>query len=225
MTRVLALVIVIAALGIGFIAGGCEDKEPLARGKELYDACMPCHGKQGEGTEVVAAPAIGGLPEWYIEAQVMKFRAGKRGYHFDDLAGLRMRPMSLSMPTEADVKLVANFISLMPRPAHKAEIQGGNVEHGKQLFTVCVACHGADAGGNQALNAPMLAGADDWYLQSQLHKFKTKMRGDPAVDAIGATMQAMSMTLPDEQAEKDVIAYIKTLPVPAAKPAAAPPKG
>jgi cytochrome c553 len=196
-----------------------EPKEPLARGKELYDACMPCHGSNGQGVAVASAPEIAGLPAWYIEAQLMKFRAGKRGYHFDDLAGLRMRPMSLSLATEQDVKDVALFVAQLPRTAHASTptTQGGNVEHGKQLFATCVACHGADAAGNQALNAPELAGADDWYLFAQLLKFKAKIRGDGAVDPVGATMQAMSLTLPDEQAMKDVVAYIKTLPVPPKK--------
>jgi cytochrome c553 len=208
------------ATTIAMLSVACtEPKEPIARGQELYDACMPCHGKDAQGVAVASAPEIAGLPEWYIEAQVMKFRAGKRGYHFDDLAGLRMRPMSLSMPTEQDVKDVALYIAQMPRKAHEttAVTQGANVEHGKQLFAACVACHGADGGGNQALNAPELAGSDDWYLLAQLTKFKAKIRGDGAVDPVGATMQAMSMTLPDEQAMKDVVAYIKTLPVPPKK--------
>ena len=210
--------IVASALVVAALSACSPPTEPLARGEELYITCQPCHGKEGGGTPVVLAPAIGGLPEWYIEAQVMKFRAGKRGYHFDDLAGMRMRPMAMTMGTEQDVKDVALYISQMARPAHAPTQQGGNSDHGKQLFVTCTACHGADAAGNQALNAPELAGADDWYMVEQLHKFKAKIRGDGAIDAVGATMQAMSMTLTDEQAVKDVVAYIKTLPVPAKPP-------
>lgn len=209
---------------------GCEPAEPMSRAKSLYDSCLPCHGEAGEGFPRVLAPSIAGLPQWYVEAQLMKFRAMKRGYHFDDLPGLRMRPMAMSLPTENDVKIVAAYIAQMPRTAHAATIQGGDVNKGKTYFQTCIACHGADGAGNQALNAPAIAGADDWYLFDQLVKYKTKQRGDPAVDAIGATMQAMTATLPDEQAMKDVVAYIKTLPVPASAapvPAAAPapPKG
>jgi cytochrome c553 len=164
------------------------------------------------------------LPQWYVEAQLWKFRSAQRGYHFDDIAGLRMRPMALSMPTELDVKTVSAYIATLPRPAHAATVQGGDVNKGKALFATCIACHGADGAGNQVLNAPAIAGADDWYLLEQLQKFKTKMRGDPAIDKVGATMQAMTATLPDEQAMKDVVAYIKTLPPPPAAPAA-PAKG
>lgn len=217
---------IVVALAAAVVAGACTaPKEPLPRGQELYESCMPCHGQDGAGNPAVLAPAIAGLPQWYVEAQVMKFRAGKRGYHFDDIAGLRMRPMALSMPTEDDVKVVSAYIAQMPRPAHAPMVQGGNAEKGKGLFATCVACHGADGGGMQALNAPAIAGADDWYLLEQLQKFKKKVRGDPAVDPVGATMQAMTATLADEQAMKDVVAYIMTLPPPkppAPAPAPAP---
>lgn len=219
--QALALFAAVAALGT--LTACLEPTEPMARGKSLYDSCLPCHGETGEGFPSVLAPSIGGLPEWYIEAQLMRFRAVKRGYHFDDLPGLRMRPMAMSMPSEHDVKLVAAYIAQMPRAVHQATIQGGDVNKGKGYFQTCVACHGADGAGNQALNAPAIAGADDWYLFDQLVKFKTKQRGDPAIDPIGATMQAMSGTLPDEQAIKDVVAYIKTLPVPVSAALPAPP--
>lgn len=209
--KMCSLVLAVAALGA---LSACEPTDPMARGESLYDSCLPCHGENGEGFARVLAPSIGGLPQWYIEAQLLKFRAVKRGYHFDDRAGLRMRPMALSMPTEDDVKTVAAYIAQMPRVVHAATIQGGDVSKGKGYYQTCLACHGVEGAGNQALNAPAIAGADDWYLFEQLVKFKTKQRGDPAIDAIGATMQAMTATLPDEQAMKDVVAYVKTLPVP-----------
>lgn len=220
--RTLAL----GAIGVAMLAVLPACLEPANahdRGAELYESCLPCHGADGAGNQRVLAPAVAGLPQWYIEAQLMKFRAVKRGYHFDDLAGLRMRPMAMSMPTEDDVKAVSAYIASLPRPASHATLQGGNVEKGKALFNTCIACHGADGMGNQALNAPALAGADDWYMLEQLLKFKSKVRGDPALDPVGATMQAMTATLPDEQSMKDVIAYIKTLPVPVSAAMPAPP--
>lgn len=206
---------IVVALATLVVAGACfEPKDQLARGAELYESCMPCHKADGSGKPEVLAPSIAGLPAWYVEAQLTKFRAAKRGYHFDDVAGLRMRPMALSMPTADDVKTVSAFVSQMPRVTHAPMVQGGDASKGQQLFATCTACHGADGAGNQAMNAPAIAGADDWYLLEQLGKFKKKVRGDPAIDAVGATMQAMTATLPDEQAMKDVVAYIKTLPPP-----------
>jgi cytochrome c oxidase subunit 2 len=46
---------------------------------------------------------------------------------------------------------------------------------------------------------------------TQLNKFRSGVRGGNPADVKGSLMRAMSMTLPDEQAMKDVIAYIMTL--------------
>ena len=51
----------------------------------------------------------------------------------------------------------------------------------------------------------------DWYLVKQLHKYKTGVRGRNPGDVAGARMWPISLTLADEQAMKDVVAYIMTL--------------
>ena len=76
---------------------------------------------------------------------------------------------------------------------------------------MCIACHGADGHGTQALGAPPIAGQADWYLMAQLKKFKTGMRGVNPRDNTGALMKAIANTLPDTLAMRDVIAYVKTL--------------
>ena len=200
-----------AALAVSFTA--CmAPTEPAKLGQAHYNTCLPCHGSAGEGNVTIEAPAIAGLPQWYIEAQLHKFRAGVRGSHFDDLAGLRMRPMAGALHAEADVVAVSGYVASMKRPMHAPMVQGGDPNKGKASFAVCVACHGPDGAGNQALNAPALVGADDWYLLAQLKKFKAGVRGTNPKDVTGAQMRAMSMTLADEQAMKDVVAYIMALP-------------
>lgn len=211
---------IVAALAIVAACSACfAPAETVSRGQELYESCMPCHLKDGGGNPAILAPSIAGLPAWYLESQLMKFRAGKRAYHFDDVSGLRMRPLAMSMPTHEDVKTVSAYIAQMPRVTHAATVQGGDVSKGQSAYATCAACHGADGAGNQAVNAPAIAGADDWYLLLQLQKFKGKVRGDPQIDAVGGTMQAMAAAIPDEQAMKDLVAYIKTLPPPAQAPA------
>jgi hypothetical protein len=48
-------------------------------------------------------------------------------------------------------------------------------------------------------------------MLTQLQNFKARVRGGNPQDVQGALMYAMSNTLVDEQAMKDVIAYIQTL--------------
>jgi cytochrome c oxidase subunit II len=83
---------------------------------------------------------------------------------------------------------------------------------GKALFTVCSACHGQQAEGLQALNAPKLAGQADWYLKREIENFKSGVRGADPGDKAGMQMVPMVATLANEDAIDNVVAYIETLP-------------
>ena len=181
------------------------------RGAQLYDFCSQCHRADGSGNPLVLAPSIAGLPHWYIENQLRKFREGVRGAHFDDIPGMRMRPMSLWLQSEADLEAVAAHVASMPRTNPEPILVGGNATAGAALFAPCVACHNPDASGNPKLFAPPLAGASDWYLLSTLLRFKAGVRGANPADQYGIMMVAMASTLPDAQAMRDVIAHIMTL--------------
>ena len=192
--------------GCGVPEGGIE------RGDALFaNNCTPCHGNDGAGNPSIAAPAIAGLEEWYVKAQLDKFRSGARGTHFDDIEGMRMRPMSLTLKTDVDVQTVAAYVAAMPPAKVEATLQGGHADKGKVGYATCAACHGPDARGNKQLNAPGLKGAHDWYLLSQLKKFKSGTRGSNPADVTGAQMAPMAATLKSEQDMLDVIAHIQTL--------------
>ena len=77
---------------------------------------------------------------------------------------------------------------------------------------MCAACHGAQAEGNAALNAPKLSGQGGWYLKRQLKHFKNGARGTHDKDVFGKMMAPMAATLADDAAIANVSAYIKTLP-------------
>lgn len=87
----------------------------------------------------------------------------------------------------------------------------GDAAKGKALYTTCAACHGQNGEGQEALNAPKLAGQSDWYLTRQLQNFKAGIRGTNPKDTNGMTMAPMAQTLPTDAAIADVVAYIKTL--------------
>jgi hypothetical protein len=61
------------------------------------------------------------------------------------------------------------------------------------------------------MQSPPLAGQSDWYLVTQLDNFRAGVRGAAAEDTQGALMRASAMTLPDDGAVRDVVAYITTL--------------
>ncbi len=194
------------------LAGCGKVSEPgVDRGKQVFRTCVPCHGADGGGNETVGAPSIAGMEEWYLEAQLVKFRDGARGDHPDDVEGLRMRPMARALRTvPTDAASVAEYVASLPPQAPDRTLHG-DAAAGAAKYAVCIACHGPDGGGNQALNAPGLVDKDDWYLAKQITKFKTGVRGADPQDASGATMVPMSLTLADDQAVADVLAHIATL--------------
>lgn len=202
-------------LTLSVLSTACQDPSPdkasLKYSEDLYDGCVQCHGENGEGNQNLGAPAIAGLERWYIKAQLRKFKKSQRGWHLDDMAGKRMQPMALALDTDEKVDLVAAYVASLPRTNPAPTLEGGNPETGKIYFATCVQCHGADARGNLDEFGPPLAGASDWYLLTQLQNFKAGVRGTHADDVTGAKMRPFSMTLANEQAMKDVIAYIATL--------------
>ena len=90
----------------------------------------------------------------------------------------------------------------------------GDAEKGKTLYAICAACHGANAEGTAALNAPANAGQDPWYMTRQLKNFKAGIRGAHPDDTFGAQMRPMAMVLANDQAIADVVAYISSLDLP-----------
>jgi cytochrome c oxidase subunit 2 len=185
--------------------------KPTASGEQIFELCAQCHGANGQGQREFSAPAIAGLPQWYIETQLKKFRSGARGSHPDDVTGMLMRPMTLSFHNDGDMKAVAAFVSSLPRAAPAIELSGGDPAKGKALFATCSACHGPQGAGMEQVKAPPLVHTSDWYLLAQLKKFKQGIRGATPMDIEGSQMRPMATALADEQAMKDVVAHIATL--------------
>ncbi len=203
----LVAVTALAVLFAGLLASPAAAEED---GAELFELCVQCHGSAGQGNPLALAPSIAGLSEWYVKGQLEKFKAGYRGTHPDDLGGLRMYPMSLALRNDEQIAALSKYVSELP-PVKPEPTLDGDPTRGKALYTPCAACHGAQAEGLQALDAPSLHKVSDWYLLTQIKHFKEGIRGTNPNDVTGARMRPMSMVLADEQAMKDVIAYVMTL--------------
>jgi cytochrome c553 len=220
-----------ALLGAPNLASAQAAGASPERGKLLFSLCAQCHGDAGQGNQALGAPAIAGLPAWYVQNQLVKFSTGLRGKHFDDIEGMRMRPMSLWLtasqhaaqnlsgetPDPAqinpNIRDVSAFVGAMPATNPAPTVAGGSVANGQNAYLACGSCHGQNGEGMEAMTAPPLAGQSDWYLVRSLEKYKSGMRGyDPANDGLAAAMAGMAgALLPDEQAIKDVVAHIMTL--------------
>jgi cytochrome c oxidase subunit 2 len=197
---------VLLLLGVGAVHAG-----PGAVGRADFDVCQACHGSCGQGNHDLNAPRLAGLTAEYVERQLLDFRAGRRGGAPGDALGAEMAEMGKTLRDDVATKRVAYYISTLTATTATATVKG-SAPRGKDLFSRCTACHGADGAGNPLLQAPRLAGMSDWYLLRQLQSFRTGVRGMGSPDSPGARMRAIVMTLPGELAMVDVIAYIETLP-------------
>jgi cytochrome c oxidase subunit 2 len=108
---------------------------------------------------------------------------------------------------EADFQ---TWLAAQPTFAETQAMPVGDATRGATTYAVCLACHGPQGEGNQAMNAPKLAGQEPWYLRSQIAKFQSGMRGTE--DNISVQMRAMAAVLTTPAVVEDVLAYIGTFP-------------
>ena len=188
---------VVLAFSVAVIAStgafAAEPHEPVD-----HRFCFTCHGTDGMGSEGIQGPRLAGMESWYLKRQLELFRAGGRGVHPMDIEGMEMQPMAAIL-TDEEIDDIVQWASTWEYVPAEPTITGGDVQRGEQLYQACVMCHGDQAQGNQAMNAP------------ELKNFKAGYRGANPLDTFGAPMRAMTSGLADEQAIIDVVSYINTL--------------
>lgn len=82
---------------------------------------------------------------------------------------------------------------------------------GEKLFEVCSFCHAPQGQGSQRLDAPAIAGLDSWYIERQLHNFRSRLRGMHPEDVPGLQMSIISGVVRNEATIKNIAAYIASL--------------
>ena len=179
-------------------------------GAAQYGVCAACHGQQGEGSVAMNAPKLAGQGAWYLKRQILNYKNGLRGTHQGDTFGQQMIGMVATLADEQAIDNVVAHIRTFPDNPVTATIEG-DVAAGAQEYRICAYCHAGDGMGVQALNAPRVAGMSDWYLERQLHNFRDDVRGSHPQDYYGFQMGLMGQSIYDEQAIKNLVAYINTL--------------
>jgi cytochrome c oxidase subunit II len=193
---------------VGLLLGCAAVASAMAAPPDL-SYCTVCHGAQGNGNPAIHAPKIAGIEPWYLKRQLTLFRAGHRGTQSGDTTGMAMQPMVLQLDDAAIDKVVAYVATFEPK--QPARTVGGDARRGRSLYESCAGCHGKKGEGLQATGGPALAARSDWYLVTQLERFRTGLRGFAPEDIPGTQMRAATALLPDADAVRDVVAYINTL--------------
>ncbi len=68
---------------------------------------MTCHGADGLGDELLRAPPIVQLNDWYLVQELQNFKIGARGANPADVWGATMRANSVLLSDQAMVDLIA----------------------------------------------------------------------------------------------------------------------
>lgn len=208
---------------VALALAGCQPvpADSAARGEVLFSRCAFCHMADGAGNPELGAPAIAGMEGWYVAEQLTAFRNGARGAHAEDFPGMRMRPIAMTLRSEQDITDLATYVAQMTPVKPAATLHGGDPKAGAAKYGICVQCHGADGTGfdgtknatGQVKQVPGLAGRSDWYLKTQIHNFKSKIRGTgftPGSDKYQMANVWVNM-MASEQDVLDVLAHIQTL--------------
>lgn len=144
-------------------------------------------------------------------------RTGKFDILCQELCGLAHYAMRGAIQVDEQDDFQAWYDGL-PTFAQTMDQPPGDPAAGQALYAVCAACHGAQAEGNRAMNAPKTAGQKGWYLKRQLLAYKNGLRGTHEDDVFGRQMAPMAMTLVNDAAINNVVAYINSLPDEPADP-------
>jgi cytochrome c553 len=183
---------------------------PVAGAGVYGQVCAACHGLQGEGTEELFSPSIAGLPAWYGEEQLRKFRSGKRGFHPEDLPGQQMRAISLTL-TDEQISEAAAAVAAMPMIPTAAPPDGADIENGRFLFAnTCMECHRYNGMGEIVFHSAPLVSLNPSYLKRQLRQFRAGWRGADPDDLYGQKMVAITSHLSDDEIDL-LVDYIGAL--------------
>ena len=93
------------------------DKGDGSRGEDYYvNLCSACHGGSAQGNDVLGAPALAGLNDWYLRSSYQSYLDGVRGSHPDDFYGAQMSRLAPALADGDDIDDVIAFITtLAPR--------------------------------------------------------------------------------------------------------------
>jgi cytochrome c553 len=135
---------------------------------EKIEACLACHGASGT-SQTPLTPSLGGMPSFYVVAQLFLFRGGRR-------ASEVMEPMAKDL-SDSDLTSLADAISKLPPPKHSQEgFDQQKFSRGKEIVGKdrCASCHGADFSGDK--NVPRIANQREDYLLKALRDYKGNRR-------------------------------------------------
>jgi cytochrome c oxidase subunit 2 len=85
----------------------------IARGEELFNTCVSCHGDKGQGIWSLNAPRLTGMDDWYVAGQLENLKQGIRGAHRRDYYGEQMAFMARTLVRDSDINDVVAYLNTL----------------------------------------------------------------------------------------------------------------
>lgn len=181
------------AMAATMLSTGCTDTAPVAdpfeQSGELIalsggdagaaNACIVCHGIEGEGDGELT-PRLAGLDPGYFVRQLELYEAGQRRHP-------EMEAIAARLSWDARNAVAGYYAGMERPPARAANAQTCTAAAQQLVFSgdpsrdlpACTACHGRDLAGADAAGPP-LAWQTAAYNESQLRAWRSGRRyGDP----------------------------------------------
>ena len=84
-----------------------------ALGQASFVLCVACHGAKGEGNKALNSPKLTGQYDWYTVQQMKNYKEGIRGTNPQDIFGMQMRPMAMTLVDDAAINNMAAYINTL----------------------------------------------------------------------------------------------------------------
>lgn len=173
------------------------------------NACMACHGPQGQGNDAGGVPRLAGLPAPYLEKQLQDFTTASRPSEV-------MTAIANSL-TPTQRQAMARYYAALPPPSPTAASAAATQrQRGRELVEVgdnrlqvqaCGNCHGPGGTGLAGTATPWLAGQQSGYLRNSLTAWRSgKRNNDPSQQ-----MPGIAKRLRPEDVEA-LLAYLGVAP-------------
>jgi cytochrome c553 len=136
--------------------------------EERFAPCLACHGENGQ-SQAENTPSLGAQQAPYTLIQLFMFREKLRTFE-------PMSEMAKEL-TDDDLRVFADFIAKMPKPAPPTEAgDPARLQRGQALVQQhrCDTCHNPDLSGKE--NVPRIANQREDYLAKTLGEYKDNSR-------------------------------------------------
>ena len=148
---------------------------PYDHGKALAQACVKCHGENGNST-TPGTPSLAGQQPGYFLVTMQEYLSGAR-------EAAPMNPLIRDLKA-LDLETLALFFASQT-PAQRPPAPFGNAAAGEPLTALCGGCHGL-RGVSADSRTPSLAGQDPEYLVKAINAYRTSRKYVPMQRAVAA---------------------------------------